>query len=58
MADTPLPAPHCQCLYEIENRLPRSMFCFLSCKAQREILKERALEEKQRKENLEREQNG
>lgn len=33
--------PHCQCLYEIENNLPRTQFCFMACSDQYEILKQR-----------------
>lgn len=29
----------CQCLYEIENNLPRTKFCMVPCKAQRESRK-------------------
>ena len=32
---------HCQCLYEIENKLPRTQHCFAPCHAQFEILKQR-----------------
>ena len=32
---------HCQCLYEIENQLPRTKFCFAPCSAQRKILRSR-----------------
>lgn len=28
----------CQCLYEIENGLPRTQHCFMPCEAQRQIL--------------------
>lgn len=33
--------PHCQCLYEIENNLPRTQHCFMPCSDQYEILRER-----------------
>ena len=33
--------PHCQCLYEIENNLPRTKFCFCACPDQWQILNER-----------------
>lgn len=29
--------PYCQCLHEIENKLPRTIHCFMPCRAQREI---------------------
>lgn len=29
----------CQCLFEIENKLPRTKFCFKPCEAQRQIRK-------------------
>ena len=32
---------HCQCLYEIENKLPRTKFCFAACNDQWKILNER-----------------
>jgi hypothetical protein len=35
----------CTCLHEIENELPRTMFCMIACRAQREILRERAKNE-------------
>jgi hypothetical protein len=31
----------CQCLYEIENKLPRTKRCFAPCQAQKRILRER-----------------
>ncbi len=37
---------HCQCLYEIENKLPRTIFCFMPCPDQMEILAERDKTEK------------
>jgi hypothetical protein len=33
--------PHCQCLYEIENKLPRTKFCRVACSDQHQILEER-----------------
>ena len=33
--------PHCQCLYEIENKLPRTIHCFVACQDQFQILRER-----------------
>jgi len=33
--------PHCQCLYELENKLPRTQHCFMACPEQWEILAER-----------------
>lgn len=33
----------CLCLYEIENKLPRTKMCFMPCAAQVEILNKRAL---------------
>jgi len=32
---------YCQCLYEIENNLPRTKYCFMACKAQLIILSQR-----------------
>ena len=32
---------YCQCLYEIENKLPRTKFCFAPCPDQRRILENR-----------------
>lgn len=40
---------HCQCLYEIENNLSRTKFCFRTCKDQREILKQREETKKNKK---------
>lgn len=34
-------SPHCQCLYEIENNLPRTVFCFMACPDQFLILSQR-----------------
>lgn len=31
----------CRCLHEIENDLPRTKFCFIPCRGQREILSQR-----------------
>ena len=28
-------AQHCQCLYEIENKLPRTKFCRVACLVQK-----------------------
>lgn len=36
----------CRCLYEIENKLPRTMFCFMQCEDQIEILAQRNKEKK------------
>lgn len=33
--------PHCQCLYEIENNLPRTIHCFMACHDQHQILADR-----------------
>ena len=30
---------NCQCLFEIENNLPRTKYCFVACKDQQMILK-------------------
>lgn len=32
---------HCQCLYEIENKLPRTKFCLTACRDQWDILNDR-----------------
>ncbi len=40
----------CRCLYEIENELPRTQFCFMPCRAQDEILRERMKQEQIQKE--------
>ena len=42
---------HCQCLYEIENKLPRTKFCFAPCSAQREIINQRSKIKKKNKED-------
>ena len=34
----------CKCLHEIENKLPLTLDCFLSCSDQKEILRKRKLE--------------
>jgi hypothetical protein len=34
-------APFCRCLYEIENGLQRTKFCFRACNEQKEILRQR-----------------
>lgn len=31
----------CKCLYEIENNLPRTQYCFMPCIAQGRILEKR-----------------
>lgn len=31
----------CSCLYELENGLRRTKYCFVACSAQKQILKER-----------------
>lgn len=31
---------HCQCLYEIENKLPQTRFCLVACHDQLEILRQ------------------
>ena len=33
--------PHCQCLHEMENELPRTQHCFMTCTAQHAILHKR-----------------
>lgn len=33
--------PRCTCLYELENKLPRTKHCFVACSAQLEILEAR-----------------
>lgn len=35
------PLTFCRCLYEIENKLPRTKHCFKACDEQIQILKER-----------------
>ncbi len=37
--------PHCRCLYEIENGLPRTIHCFMPCTAQSQILTRRSSNE-------------
>lgn len=38
--------PYCQCLFEIENKLPRTQHCFMPCFAQGEVLRARASNKK------------
>lgn len=33
--------PFCQCLHEIENKLPRTKHCFMPCADQQDILKQK-----------------
>lgn len=33
--------PFCQCLHEIENNLPRTISCFITCEDQHRILRDR-----------------
>lgn len=35
--------PFCKCLYEIENDLPRTRFCFMPCRDQRDIIFKREM---------------
>lgn len=42
----PRRAPFCQCLHEIENKLPRTKFCFMACSEQLEILAARKKQNK------------
>lgn len=44
MDNRPGRKPFCQCLYEIENKLPRTIFCFMPCNDQHEITKQREKE--------------
>lgn len=37
----PLNKPKCQCLYEIENGMPRTKRCFAPCSGQKEMLIEK-----------------
>lgn len=37
----PLNMPKCQCLYEIENGMPRTKRCFAPCSGQKEMLIEK-----------------
>jgi hypothetical protein len=46
--------PKCQCLYEIENGMPRTKFCQSPCSDQKEALKEKDQPIDQIIENLER----
>jgi hypothetical protein len=39
--DKPLNKPKCQCLYEIENGMPRTSFCMVPCDGQKEMLIEK-----------------
>jgi hypothetical protein len=39
--DKSLYKPKCQCLYEIENGMPRTKFCLKPCSGQKEMLKEK-----------------
>ena len=39
--DKPLNKPKCQCLYEIENGMPRTKFCLVPCSGQKEMLREK-----------------
>lgn len=41
--DKTLNKPKCQCLYEIENGMPRTKFCFAPCSGQKEMLKDKKL---------------
>ena len=36
--DKPLNKPKCQCLYEIENGMPKSKSCIVPCSGQRQML--------------------
>ncbi len=39
--DKPLNKPKCQCLYEIENGMPRTKFCVTPCIGQKEMLRDK-----------------
>ena len=39
--DKPLNKPKCQCLYEIENGMPKSKSCLTPCSGQRQMLIEK-----------------
>jgi len=39
--DKSLNKPKCQCLYEIENGMPRTKFCLVPCSDQKEMLREK-----------------
>ena len=39
--DKTLNKPKCQCIYEIENGMPRTKFCMVPCSGQKEMLKEK-----------------
>ena len=40
--------PFCQCLYEIENHLPRTKYCRTPCRDQIEILNQRKNDEEKK----------
>jgi hypothetical protein len=50
---TPSETPFCQCLYEIENNLPRTQYCFVACPEQFKIMRIRAEKEKSKDEKNE-----
>lgn len=37
----PLDKPKCQCLYEIENGMPKTKLCLIPCDGQKEMLLEK-----------------
>lgn len=39
--DKSLYKPKCQCLFEIENGMPRTKFCLVPCSGQKEMLREK-----------------
>ena len=39
--DKSLKKPKCQCLYEIENGMPRTKRCFAPCSGQKEMLRDK-----------------
>ena len=39
--DKPLNKPKCQCLYEIENGMPRTKFCVTPCIGQKEMFRDK-----------------
>jgi len=43
---------HCKCLYEIENKLPRTKRCFIACMDQRKILFKREKEKQIKEQNI------
>ncbi len=51
--EKPLNKPKCQCLYEIENGMPRTKFCLVPCSGQKEMLREKGLPIEKIIENLE-----